>query len=136
MDEAAQGSGHRPAQRSATARRATPPVGADVAPPPGGPIGVAVLGSTGSVGTQTLEVIAHLPERFRVVALAAGGNLDLLAEQAARFGPDLVVVADGGDPPAIAPPRVATGANGLIHLSSTTRPRLRSSVSRTSLMCR
>ena len=46
---------------------------------PSGPTGVAVLGSTGSVGTQTLDVIAHHPDRFRVVALAAGANTDLLS---------------------------------------------------------
>ena len=38
--------------------------------------GVAVLGSTGSIGTQTLDVISHLPDRFRVVALAGGRNTD------------------------------------------------------------
>jgi len=53
--------------------------------------GVAILGSTGSIGTQTLEVIAALGERFRVVALAAGNNIDLLARQAAAFDPELVV---------------------------------------------
>ena len=41
---------------------------------PNGPTGVAVLGSTGSVGTQALDVIAHHPDRFRVVALAAGAQ--------------------------------------------------------------
>ena len=75
---------------------------------------MAVLGSTGSIGTQTLDVIARHPDRFRVVALAAGGNLDLLQQQAARFAPDLVVAADGVDPRAIAYPRVATGEDGLI----------------------
>ena len=47
---------------------------------------VVLLGSTGSVGTQTVDVVAAAPDRFRVRALAAGGrNLDLLAEQAARL---------------------------------------------------
>src|SRR6188474_3003628 len=54
------------------------------------PIGVAVLGSTGSVGTRTLDVIAHHPERFRVVALAAGRNHALLDEQVHRFRPAVV----------------------------------------------
>jgi 1-deoxy-D-xylulose-5-phosphate reductoisomerase len=54
------------------------------------PIGVAVLGSTGSVGTRALDVIAHHPERFRVVALAAGRNHSLLDEQVCRFRPDYV----------------------------------------------
>lgn len=62
--------------------------------PPAGPIGIAVLGSTGSVGRQTLDVIADHPDRFRVVALAAGHNAVLLAAQIRRFAPDLVAVAD------------------------------------------
>ncbi len=48
---------------------------------------VAILGSTGSIGTQALEVIARHPERFEVVGLAAGRNAALLREQVARFGP-------------------------------------------------
>ena len=47
---------------------------------------VLLLGSTGSIGTQTLEVIAANPGRFEVVGLAAGRNAALLGEQAARFG--------------------------------------------------
>jgi 1-deoxy-D-xylulose-5-phosphate reductoisomerase len=55
---------------------------------------VAILGSTGSIGTQALEVIAANPDRFEVVALAAGGaNPRLLAEQAIAFGVPLVAVA-------------------------------------------
>ncbi len=79
---------------------------------------VAVLGSTGSIGTQALDVLARHPEAFEVVALAAGRNGDLLAEQVARHHPavsaligddldrlaelatrddvDVVVVATGG----------------------------------------
>ena len=56
---------------------------------------VAVLGSTGSIGTQALDVIARNPDRFRVVALSAGTNLDLVAEQAVTFDVDLVAVARG-----------------------------------------
>ena len=51
---------------------------------------LVVLGSTGSIGRQTLEVIAAFPDRFQVVGLAAGENAALLAEQAARFGPRFV----------------------------------------------
>ncbi|MDH6180590.1 1-deoxy-D-xylulose-5-phosphate reductoisomerase [Microbacteriaceae bacterium SG_E_30_P1] len=47
---------------------------------------VILLGSTGSIGTQALDVIAANPERFRVVGLAAGSNADMVAEQAERFG--------------------------------------------------
>jgi 1-deoxy-D-xylulose-5-phosphate reductoisomerase len=81
--------------------------------PPAGPVGVAILGSTGSIGRQTLDVVAHLADRFRVVALAAGGNLPLLAEQAQRFLPDLVACGDGADPARIPHPRVMTGEAGL-----------------------
>ncbi|MGY6502081.1 MAG: 1-deoxy-D-xylulose-5-phosphate reductoisomerase [Acidimicrobiales bacterium] len=62
--------------------------------PSSGPIGVAVLGCTGSIGTQTLEVIEAEPERFRVVALGAGRSVDLVAEQAERHRPDVVAIAD------------------------------------------
>ena len=55
---------------------------------------LAVLGSTGSIGRQTLEVVRALPERFRLVGLAAGKNLDLLAEQVNEFRPQLVGYAD------------------------------------------
>ncbi|MEY4993559.1 MAG: hypothetical protein RIS82_681 [Actinomycetota bacterium] len=47
---------------------------------------VIILGSTGSIGTQALEVIAANPDRFEVVGLAAGSNSDLLAKQAKEFG--------------------------------------------------
>jgi 1-deoxy-D-xylulose-5-phosphate reductoisomerase len=57
---------------------------------------VAILGSTGSIGRQALDVIARHPQRFEVVGLAAGRNLELLAEQAARFGPRVVSDARDG----------------------------------------
>jgi 1-deoxy-D-xylulose-5-phosphate reductoisomerase len=53
-------------------------------------LGVAVLGATGSIGRQTLDVVAALPERFRIVALTARRQHDLLAEQVRQFQPDLV----------------------------------------------
>ncbi len=55
---------------------------------------ISILGSTGSVGATTLDVVGRFPERFRVVALAAGHNLDLLTEQVRRFRPQLVSVAN------------------------------------------
>jgi 1-deoxy-D-xylulose-5-phosphate reductoisomerase len=58
------------------------------------PTSVAVAGSTGSIGTQTLEVVAADPDRYRVVALAAGSNVALLAEQAQAVRPRWVVVGD------------------------------------------
>jgi 1-deoxy-D-xylulose-5-phosphate reductoisomerase len=55
---------------------------------------VVVAGSTGSIGTQALEVIAAEPERFSVAALGAGSSVDLLAEQAERWRPAVVAIAD------------------------------------------
>ena len=56
---------------------------------------VLVLGSTGSIGTQALEVIAANPDRFEVVGLAAGGaNLDTLLRQRAETGVTNIAVAD------------------------------------------
>ena len=54
---------------------------------------IAILGSTGSIGTQALEVIAAHPDDFRVEVLTANNNIDLLVEQARRFKPDVVVIA-------------------------------------------
>jgi 1-deoxy-D-xylulose-5-phosphate reductoisomerase len=55
---------------------------------------ITLLGSTGSIGTQALDVIARQPERFRVTALAAGGNVDLLCRQARAFGVRRVALAN------------------------------------------
>ena len=63
-------------------------------PSPSAPRGVAVLGSTGSIGTQTLEVLRLFPDRFRVRALTAGSNAALLAQQARQFEPDCVAIDD------------------------------------------
>ena len=83
--------------------------------PEGGdtPKGIVVLGSTGSIGTQTLDVIRARPDRFRVIGLAAGTRLDELAEQVREFRPRFVwapdtaalanVVANFGNGPAIVP---------------------------------
>lgn len=56
--------------------------------------GVSIIGATGSIGRQTLEIIAHHPDKLRVVALAAGRDVDALAELAARWQPRLVALAD------------------------------------------
>jgi 1-deoxy-D-xylulose-5-phosphate reductoisomerase len=55
---------------------------------------IAILGSTGSIGKQTLAVVDAMPERFGVVALAAGSNIEGLAGQVLRYRPELVSVAD------------------------------------------
>ncbi|MDR3366086.1 MAG: 1-deoxy-D-xylulose-5-phosphate reductoisomerase [Prevotellaceae bacterium] len=55
---------------------------------------IAILGSTGSIGTQALDVIAQHPDRYEVETLTAHRNVQLLAQQAVRFQPNAVVVAD------------------------------------------
>jgi len=56
--------------------------------------GVSIIGATGSIGRQTLEIIAHHPDKLRVVALAAGRDVAALSELAARWQPRLVALAD------------------------------------------
>ena len=85
---------------------------------------VSILGSTGSVGTQALEVIGGVPDRLTVSAIAAGSNVGLVLEQAKQFRPRLVSVASRddavrlretlGDPEI----RVVCGAEGLIEVAS------------------
>jgi 1-deoxy-D-xylulose-5-phosphate reductoisomerase len=56
---------------------------------------IVVLGSTGSIGRQTLDIIRAFPDRFQVLGLAAGSNLDLLAKQVAEFKPKFVYFVRG-----------------------------------------
>ena len=58
---------------------------------------IAILGSTGSIGVSTLEVIKAFPERYRVVALSAGRNIELLQQQIETFRPQIVSVASQKD---------------------------------------
>src|SRR5919107_607226 len=58
---------------------------------------ISILGSTGSVGSSTLAVVDSFPEELRVVGLAAGGNVELLAEQIERHRPSLVSVKSDAD---------------------------------------
>jgi 1-deoxy-D-xylulose-5-phosphate reductoisomerase len=60
---------------------------------------LAILGSTGSIGQQTLEVVRAFPDRLRVVGLAAGQNGELLAKQISQFQPQLVSLSDPGKLP-------------------------------------
>jgi 1-deoxy-D-xylulose-5-phosphate reductoisomerase len=55
---------------------------------------IALLGSTGSIGTQSLDIISRYPDRFQVEVLIAGNNIDLLIEQAHKFQPDSVVISN------------------------------------------
>jgi 1-deoxy-D-xylulose-5-phosphate reductoisomerase len=57
---------------------------------------IALLGSTGSIGTQALDIISRYPDKFQVEVLIAGNNIDLLIEQAHKFQPDSVVISNTG----------------------------------------
>ena len=63
-----------------------------LSPPPEGPRGLAVLGATGSIGTQTLDVVRLFPDAFDVRALTCGSNVERLAEQVREFRPACVAV--------------------------------------------
>lgn len=75
------------------------------------PTEVTILGSTGSIGTQALEVLARFPGRFTVAALAAGSNLDLLAEQAVATRAPVVAAAAGATEDLAAAIRAKGGAD-------------------------
>ncbi|MFJ3794310.1 1-deoxy-D-xylulose-5-phosphate reductoisomerase [Kitasatospora sp. NPDC090091] len=69
---------------------------------PSAPRELVILGSTGSIGTQAIDVVRRNPDRFRVVALsAAGGRVELLAEQALELGVHTVAVADPAAEPVL-----------------------------------
>jgi len=55
---------------------------------------ITLLGSTGSIGTQTLDIVAQYPDQFRIVGLAAGRNVELLAQQIRQFKPEIVAICD------------------------------------------
>ncbi len=55
---------------------------------------ITLLGSTGSIGTQTLDILEHHPDQFRLVGIAAGNNVDLLAQQVRQFRPEMVAICN------------------------------------------
>jgi 1-deoxy-D-xylulose-5-phosphate reductoisomerase len=80
---------------------------------------IAILGSTGSIGTQALDVVAAHPDRFRVTALAAHHNDNLLAEQIDRFRPEIAVLNDAAAAERLrkrynGPAKILTGREGLL----------------------
>jgi 1-deoxy-D-xylulose-5-phosphate reductoisomerase len=89
---------------------------------------IAILGSTGSIGCNTLRVVEAFPDEFAVAALGAGSNVEVLAEQIERHRPLVVSTSDeaGADQlrrelsrrGAIPPPRIATGVEGLIEVAT------------------
>ena len=88
--------------------------------------GIAILGSTGSIGVSTLDVVARHPERFRVVALTAHRNAERLAGQCRRFRPDYAVMVDAAAADALAAlladmpdaPRILRGAEALTEVAA------------------
>jgi 1-deoxy-D-xylulose-5-phosphate reductoisomerase len=89
-------------------------------------MGVAILGSTGSVGEATLDVIARHPDRFRVIALGAHRNVEKLADQCRRFSVPYAALADPAAAARLeaelrarqAPTRVIGGADPLVEIAS------------------
>ncbi|HPJ68243.1 MAG TPA: 1-deoxy-D-xylulose-5-phosphate reductoisomerase [Desulfobacteraceae bacterium] len=86
---------------------------------------ISILGSTGSIGVSALEVIKANPDKYNVVALAAGRNIELLLKQINEFRPILVAVMDDGLAKELAgmfkgtwDPDVLSGAEGIIRLST------------------
>ncbi|WP_169083046.1 1-deoxy-D-xylulose-5-phosphate reductoisomerase [Paenibacillus sp. PL91] len=84
---------------------------------------ISILGSTGSIGTQTLDIIAHDPDRYQVVGLSAGANVDLIIEQAKQFKPSIVSLASKADADAARPhlpagTKVVHGEEGLVEVAA------------------
>ena len=83
---------------------------------------VVLLGSTGSIGTSTIKVVEDLPNRFRLIGLAAGNNTDLLIEQTRKHQPRAVSIADpakvAGLQAALGSTPVHSGADGLLKLAT------------------
>lgn len=83
---------------------------------------IVILGSTGSIGRSALDVVRHYPDRFDVVGLAAGGNVELLARQAAEFRPKYISVGHEAGRARLESmgldAEIWTGLDGLIRLGS------------------
>lgn len=84
------------------------------------PLSIALLGSTGSVGTQVLDVLRNFPDRFRVAALTAGANVELLAAQTREFHPEFIAATNDSIRTANLPSttRLDTGEDALIEAAT------------------
>ena len=80
---------------------------------------ISIVGSTGTIGTQALEVIEKLGDKFEVVALAAGSNVDKINEQIAKFHPKYVCVSQNEDK-VVGCDNVLVGNSGLEEICSNT----------------
>lgn len=86
---------------------------------------ITLLGSTGSIGTQTLDIVQQYPDQFRLVGMAAGRNVELVAQQIRQFQPEIVALADASRLPelkaAIADlptqPQLLAGQEGVVEVA-------------------
>jgi 1-deoxy-D-xylulose-5-phosphate reductoisomerase len=85
---------------------------------------IAILGSTGSIGTSTLSVVERFPDRFTVVAIAGGNNGELLESQIRKFKPSLAAIADAKAAESLRkkcsdmPVRIVSGVEGMIEVAA------------------
>lgn len=86
---------------------------------------ISILGSTGSIGTQTLDIVSQYPEQFQVIGLATGNNVDLLAKQIRTFRPQIVAICNESHLPTLKSliadldytPIILTGEEGIIEVA-------------------
>jgi 1-deoxy-D-xylulose-5-phosphate reductoisomerase len=86
---------------------------------------ITLLGSTGSIGTQTLDIVEHHPDKFRIVGLAAGSNVEMLAQQVRQFRPEIVAIGNEAKLPEFKDaisnldyhPMIVAGAQGTIEVA-------------------
>ncbi len=86
---------------------------------------ITLLGSTGSIGTQTLDIVEHHPDKFRIVGLAAGSNVEMLAQQVHQFRPEIVAIGNEAKLPELKDalsnldyhPIIVAGAQGTIEVA-------------------
>ena len=86
---------------------------------------ITLLGSTGSIGTQTLDIVAHNPDKFRIVGLAAGSNVEMLAQQVLKFSPEIIAIDNEAKLPELKAaltnldyqPIIVAGAQGTIEVA-------------------
>jgi 1-deoxy-D-xylulose-5-phosphate reductoisomerase len=87
---------------------------------------ITLLGSTGSIGTQTLDIVAQHPDQFRIVGLAAGRNVEMLAQQIRQFRPEIAAICDRDKLPELLEavgniyprPILLAGESGIIEVAS------------------
>ena len=86
---------------------------------------ISLLGSTGSIGTQTLDIAAQYPDQFQIVALAAGRNVEMLAQQIRQFRPKMAAICDPEKLPELkaaiadldSPPLLLAGEEGVVEVA-------------------